>query len=584
MNHSKKIRKLIADGKFKDAIKYSINLKIDKDKDLSNQIISLSGQFNEWKNNFNLGLSPNNSDKARIISALLDFADIIEENPEIISTDKEKVNKFSLSNTLKSLKTNEIPIQGILFVAILTIGFLLSVSSIGFNFLIYFIICLPLFTLALLLDSKIINLINSNNSFYNIAFTAIILFSLAISGYTLFKTLSPNTITSSSGLIDRELNKSRTNNILVKNDLLTTNLNTNFNVMTNYYFKYIIQLLSKNDDETRKRIISLHKERKRITQQIVDSKKENINKIFSDDNISNLLERLQVSILSHESANNMLDVILKIYNGKHYLHEIIDTSGLIEEYPFLDNFHYKHTLENGMYSDLEKDLIQTFGKEILFKKINSFDLNDIDKLRNTFDKIGILNQESKNISNQKMYDDFFDSFSSMLRDSSKLGATFIDFMNRYQDNVKIYICLIECNLIDFEKVILKLTPEYADRIMEDLLRERIVMFSVADAKLLVEYFNSHKSFSSSNNQQLIYILTNQIEKFEEKFGKDEYYRPFFDSRTLEEYFINLLRHIADDNNGGFRAVRELDFQKHYFEFLKIYNLIERNLIFEYSKS
>ena len=84
MNHSDRIRKLIANGRFQEAIDYALELQITQDKELSNQIISLSGQFNEWKKDFNKGLSPENSEKARIISGLLDFADIIQGSPEII--------------------------------------------------------------------------------------------------------------------------------------------------------------------------------------------------------------------------------------------------------------------------------------------------------------------------------------------------------------------------------------------------------------------------------------------------------------------------------------------------------------------
>lgn len=105
MNKYVELKKLIASGKIEECIDNLLEISKNFDKSINNNIVLLSGQYVNWKEQDNMNLQPPLSVKNRIEYSILQLIDKIEkENTPTISTDYLK--NYRIEKLLDNLKTN----------------------------------------------------------------------------------------------------------------------------------------------------------------------------------------------------------------------------------------------------------------------------------------------------------------------------------------------------------------------------------------------------------------------------------------------------------------------------------------------
>lgn len=551
--------------------------------------------------------------------------------------------------TIQKIKN---PLQVVAFIILAVAIVTIATKSTTNSFLFFFIIATPFFLVFYLFNSKNIEkFVKPGKGGAYIIITLIICI-IAFASFPIYLSIENSSIEEieNSKLPFAKKFAQNKINYIQKENFLIENYKENFTLLSNYLFSNINNTISNNmSDFDYKSNNLLYQQILEASTKISNSKENSNYSIFGNEIIRDKVAKLQMSINKLTIINQVFKTIYRCYNSNQS--SKLDSSEIsINENEFyilngedsnkiniiknppshplapkntftihrpltkkeiqqLDEYEIRMG-EVGQfrkkwfdflqieYSIVEKEIIRSLGKEIIFKKIKDLNVADVRKIKQTFSRLGFLNEKKLNTPDTIILANFFNAITSY----NVVGVTDKRFYELAygEENIDaqfcIYISMYDVGLIDFNKFILSYCNEKIKRTIEEILNEELNLFALSDSKKLD---NSIKEvFKNKESKTFINMVLKKTNTSEGLFFNDKNIELLIsNSTTVEEYIINVLKY-GIRKNGIKDAASEFLIQmpvifetikddaeltsfslySYYMSYMSTINLIERNFI------
>jgi hypothetical protein len=312
-----------------------------------------------------------------------------------------------------------------------------------------------------------------------------------------------------------------------------------YRLVSGYYRQALLDCFDpKNEKDPYSTVMLLRKELDLLVTKILEIRGSELKEMYGEDEINKQVLKLQQSILALDSTKYFWDVVLRVYGerGKTYkIDEIVDTKDWNIAQAQLSQ------IKNIKFSDVEADFIRALGREIAIKPVNGIQAQDVDVIRNALKSLGYSSASADSLSQTEILTRYNNSIERYLRPDDQKKPFFALADNGLEGQLPIYIALYDTGILDFQKFLLKYSPEKSHSILLELMKRRISLFDVDDLNKLTEEMLQQKAGNKSAREQSNVVLFKIRDDMKSSLSSSVEVQAVLSSSNLEEYFMGSLK-------------------------------------------